>query len=71
MGQWMSCLRPGGLCFIDWDGVEHGDSHVNSLDCFGASLSEMRVFLSKFATVEEIPVDDGRKEHVLLVLKRG
>jgi len=70
MGQWMSCLRPGGLCFIDWDGVDHADSHVNSLDCFGASIGEMKTFLSRFATVEKIPVDDGRKEHFLLVLKK-
>ena len=70
IGQWMSCLRPGGFCFIDWDGVDHGNDHVNSLDCFGASMGEMKSFLSKFATVEEIPVEDGRKEHVLLVLRR-
>ena len=71
MGQWMSCLRPGGLCFIDWDGIDHADSHVNSLDCFGASTGEMMVFLSKFATVEEITVEDGRKEHFLMVLRRS
>lgn len=69
VGQWMKCLKPGGLCFIDWSEWDHGESHVNDLDCFGASIVEMRTFLKRFSKdVVELPVDP-EGTHVIFVLK--
>lgn len=69
ISQWMKCLKPMGLCFVDWSGSDHGDNHVNALDCFGASLAEMRDFLSRFGDVSEIAVSDRHPDHVIFVLK--
>jgi hypothetical protein len=69
MKQWMSCLIKGGFCFIDWS-KEHGEDHVNDLDCFGATLDEMRGFLRKFGEVEELPVVDQRVNHIVFVVKK-
>ena len=62
---WMRCLRPGGLCFIEWTERDHGDGHVNALDCFGASVAEMRDFLP--LVHDEIVIG---KEHSVFVLRR-
>lgn len=61
---WMRCLRPGGLLFIEWSKQDHGDKHVTALDCFGASLDEMREFLPVF---DEIAIEDNR---VIFVIKK-
>ena len=69
MGRWMSCLKTGGLCFIDWSD-EHGDSHVNDLDCFGATIEEMRDFLSKFGGLSEIRINDNRSNHFVFIVEK-
>lgn len=65
---WMESLSPRGLCFIDWsDG--HGESHVNPLDCFGASSREMVDILGKHGVVESMPVEDNHLGHVIFVVR--
>lgn len=63
LNAWMSCLRPGGLCFVEWS-KDHGADHVNHLDCFGASVEEMREFLPVY---DEIYMGGGR---IVFVLKK-
>ena len=62
---WMGCLRPGGFCFIEWTEWDHGDGHVNALDCFGASIAEVRDFLP--SVHDEIVIGE---EHSVFVLRR-
>lgn len=69
--QWLRCLAPGGFCFIDWS-EGHSDAHVTAVDCFGASVAEMREWLKSFGNVvAELPVTDQYREHVLFVLTRN
>jgi len=71
MSQWMSCLVPGGFCFIEWS-EGHGEAHITAADCFGASIPEMREWLKNFGeVVAELPATDQNGEHILFVLKRN
>ena len=58
---WLSCLRPEGLCFIEWSKY-HGIHHVNWMDCFGASIEEMREFLP---VIDELHIVKGRVVFIL------
>lgn len=65
VSSWLRCLRPGGLCFIEWTN-DHGVKHITVADCFGASIDELREFLP--SVYDEIIVNDG---HIVFVLKKG
>lgn len=65
---WMKCLRPGGLCCIEFSKQAHGDHTINALDCFGATIPEMRKALSdRYGLHHELVVNE---DHVVFVLKQ-
>jgi SAM-dependent methyltransferase len=67
--KWVSCLKPGGLCFIDWSS-DHNDKHVNDLDCFGASESEMEEFLKSYGLVTKRRVQDRHSDHCIFIVQK-
>ncbi|HJN65225.1 MAG TPA: hypothetical protein QF761_03405, partial [Pirellulales bacterium] len=62
--QWISCLRPDGLCFIHWgDGHNHHDFGMNNADCFQAPKQmyiQLLRSLGQFHGEICSPVGDGR-----------
>ena len=73
--RWAQCLRPGGLCFIEWS-PWHGENHSTADDPFGASLDEYRQLLSKSYRVraeielERSETDIYQLDRVILVAER-
>ncbi|MDP3495151.1 MAG: methyltransferase domain-containing protein [Hyphomonadaceae bacterium] len=44
---WMSCLRPGGLCFLEHT-TEHGPANTSELDPFGAEITLLPYLILKW-----------------------
>ena len=67
LNAWMSCIRPGGFCFL-----EHTSSHeprgANELDPFGADLVVMPYLITRWAKrayfVREILDAPRKRENV-------
>ena len=43
--RWMSCLSPGGCCFIEWS-TNHNETYGLQSDCYSASKEEYQQLLS-------------------------
>ncbi len=48
LNTWMSCLRPGGLCFLEHSTL-HGPTGASELDPFGAELEIMPYLITTWA----------------------
>lgn len=59
--RWMSCLRPDGLCFIEWS-AWHGEEYSDESDPFGASLDEYRTLIrERYEIYDELVVPPNRE----------
>lgn len=68
LASWMQCIRPGGVCLIEWS-KNHVES--SSMDPFGATLEEYREMVSReFQLLDELQglkIAVGEPVHVLVV----
>ena len=68
LASWMQCVRPGGVCLIEWS-KNHIES--SSMDPFGATLDEYRQMIScDFQLLDEIQglkIAGKKSVHVLVV----
>lgn len=76
LDRWMACLRPGGLCFIEWS-AWHGEEYSDEDDPFGASLDEYRTLVSKTYEIRdelELPANPANmyplERRILVVARR-
>jgi len=52
--KWMSCIKEGGICIIQWD-QHYTDDYSRELDPFGASLDEYKQMIIELGfSVKEI-----------------
>ncbi|MCC6641212.1 MAG: class I SAM-dependent methyltransferase [Deltaproteobacteria bacterium] len=61
--RWLSCLRPGGLAFVEWSAL-HGPEHSTEDDPFGATEEEYEALLSRHGVVLDrlhVPGEDGHR----------
>ena len=59
LDRWMVCLRPGGLCFIEWS-AWHGEEYSDADDPFGASLDEYRgLITTKYEIRDELDLPEN------------
>jgi hypothetical protein len=52
LATWMSCLSPGGLCFVQWTRQSSQNPVIDAADCFSATLDEYKKIASRFNLVE-------------------
>lgn len=62
LDTWMACLKPGGVCIIEWS-QDSSESFSNAVDVFGGSMEEYRaLFEKKHRGVEVLTRSDYRPE---------
>jgi len=49
--NWLRCLKPNGQLFLQWT-EDHGEANVDSADCFGASLPELKDLIGRLGKLE-------------------
>ena len=54
---WMSCLKPNGVCVIEYSDI--CDSKSGRIDCFGASLDEYKEFITEKYDIVDILTNEG------------
>ena len=51
LDRWMMCVKKDGVCIIEWQDENSGGTGVNvgegDVDCFGATVDEMRDLINK------------------------
>ncbi len=66
ISQWVRCLSPNGLAFVEWD-IDKSLVE-NAADCFGATVEEYRDMFNKIGCLhEEFIIKDPR---MIFVLKK-
>jgi hypothetical protein len=51
--QWLKCLKPGGLCFLEWT-RNHAPARAYGADCCGMEYREFVAWLNQRAKVKRI-----------------
>lgn len=63
--QWIRCLKPNGLIFVEWD-VDKGVAGYNAADCFGATLEEYKSLFTEMGCLKDLlHISDKRHFFVL------
>jgi hypothetical protein len=53
LSQWLKCLKPTGLCFVEWSEL-HGEAHSTADDPFGASFEEYQELILRNYSINDI-----------------
>jgi len=65
LAQWMSCITPTGMCFLEWTQNHQNDGKWDA-DCFRANLEEY-IALAKLFDVEVAEIKDNRKTKIIMI----
>lgn len=70
LNNWMKCLKPSGVCFLEWT-IHHTEKYMNKADCFGISKNKLIALISKqYDIVDTFLVNGkGKDERTIIVIK--
>lgn len=70
--NWMSCISPKGMCFLEWTNTHNADG-VGEADCFRAALDEYISLAEGFHVQDEIihgqrnKINGTKSTHIIMI----
>lgn len=72
LAAWLSCLAPGGRCFIHWSREhDHTDFGKNGSDCFQATRQGYRALIDAVGEFEAMIETDRQDARCLMICRAG